>query len=327
MNRLSFFALSCGAMLFLVSGCGGGGSGLTVPAAQSSAIVFSSDRGYAVGSERLQIYRMNADGSNQTRLTDSPQDKLTPHLSRDGKTIVFCAFPDSQKTPEIPSQIYKMNSDGTGVVQLTSNTNTNYSPTISPDGKTIAWSNGLDIWLMDINGNNQRLLSQTDLKEGSSPPSFSPDGTLLAYAGVRNSRSVLIVRTLSNGNEQIIDPTLPVSQLYTLLLPSFSPDGKQIIFDAPPVIHVRVDSVGNNIFLVKTDGSDAKTPKTVFTNTTEFGGLVFNPSGGTLIYVTQGPRSDLPTTGRQIASIDANGFGNKKILTNLGENYNASFAG
>jgi len=86
MNRLSFFALICGAAL-LLSGCGGGGSGLTsptVPVAATNAIVFVSNR-----DGNNEIYRMNADGSNQTRLTNSSEQEFFRVCRATGESLFF----------------------------------------------------------------------------------------------------------------------------------------------------------------------------------------------------------------------------------------------
>jgi len=323
MNRLSFFALSCGAMLLLVSGCGGG-SGLTVPTAQSSAVVFVSDRDYInqvnPNYSHNEIYRMNADGSNQTRITNSPEAKSSPHLSRDGKTIVF-----SGMSSQVGTQIFKVNADGTSLVQLTSNASRNTSPTISPDGRTIAWSEGYNsgIFLMDINGNNQRLLTQTNLPDHAPAPSFSPDGTSLVYDDFRSNQSVLVVRTLSNGNERVIQPTIPAGGSPGINTPHFSPDGKRIVFSAS-----SGSGTNNSAFLVNIDGSDAKTPTTVFIPSNQRATPVFNPSNGALFYDAFFPESKSPFRILvQIASAGANSSGGEKIVTTLGDNFDPSFAG
>jgi len=311
-------------MLLLLSGCGGGGSGPTLPAAQSGAIVFVSDRDYnnqINPTNRSEIYRMNADGSNQTRITNSPETKSSPHLSRDGKTIVF-----SGSSPQTGGQIFKVNADGTSLVQLTSNANNNTSPTISPDGKTIAWSEGHNtgIFLMDINGNNQRLLTQTNLPVDDPAPSFSPDGTSLVYNDFRSEQPVLVVRTLSNGNERVVQPTLPDGAVFGIRTPRFSPDGKRIIFSSSTSVNSLV-----HVFLVRTDGSDAKTPTIAFTKSELHVTPAFSPSNSTLIY--DGVRvQEIRHPFRrlvQIGSVDANSFGNEKILTTLGDNTDPSVAG
>jgi tricorn protease-like protein len=60
-----------------------------------------------------QIYIMNADGSDQTRLTNDPAEALQPSLSRDGTKIAFVSTRDGNY------QIYTMNADGSNVLGIT----------------------------------------------------------------------------------------------------------------------------------------------------------------------------------------------------------------
>lgn len=40
----------------------------------------------------LQIWRMNPDGSNQQQITDDEFNNWFPHISPDGKLIIFLSF-------------------------------------------------------------------------------------------------------------------------------------------------------------------------------------------------------------------------------------------
>jgi dipeptidyl aminopeptidase/acylaminoacyl peptidase len=88
----------------------------------------------AFASERdgnFELYRMNADGSDQTRLTTNPADDREPAWSPDGNKIAFVSN----------FEIYRMNADGTGQVQLTHNAaGGDEWPTWSPDGSKIAFT-------------------------------------------------------------------------------------------------------------------------------------------------------------------------------------------
>ena len=61
----------------------------------------------------FEIYIMNADGSDQTRLTNNPAFDQYPSLSRDGKKITFVSNRDGN------SEIYVMNADGSEIRNLT----------------------------------------------------------------------------------------------------------------------------------------------------------------------------------------------------------------
>jgi Tol biopolymer transport system component len=148
-----------------------------------------------------EIYAMDADGSNVTRLTNDPQVDGHPVFAPDGQTILF----GSQRAAGKP-QIFSMSADGTGVKQLTQDS-VNLAPTISPDGRTIAYvslrNKNYDIWLMNRDGSNQRQFTRSP-QWRESEPHFLKDGTL-AYLVERqeNGRTV----------QQVMRADLPTGQI------------------------------------------------------------------------------------------------------------------
>ena len=71
-----------------------------------------------------EIYTMNADGSNQTRLTNNSEGDFRPAWSPDGSKIAF----DSQRETNGPVQIYIMDADGSNQTRLTNNTADDHAP-------------------------------------------------------------------------------------------------------------------------------------------------------------------------------------------------------
>lgn len=63
--------------------------------------------------ENWEIYVMDADGTNQRRLTDHPAEDWRPAWSPDGTKIAFRAFRDGSW------EIYVMDADGTNQRNLT----------------------------------------------------------------------------------------------------------------------------------------------------------------------------------------------------------------
>ena len=91
--------------------------------AGNGKIAFASDR-----DGNSEIYVMDADGSNQTRLTNNRGRDLDPVFSPDGKKIAFTSDRDGN------SEIYVMNADGTGQMNLTNDP----AQDPSPPGRPIA---------------------------------------------------------------------------------------------------------------------------------------------------------------------------------------------
>src|SRR5437763_1434865 len=96
----------------------------------------------------FDIWVMNADGSDQRRLTTNPTMDCWPAWSPDGKRIAFTSNRDGNY------EIYVMNADGTGQRNLTAHPAQDNYATWSPDGKRIAFistrDGGHDIYVMDV---------------------------------------------------------------------------------------------------------------------------------------------------------------------------------
>lgn len=72
-----------------------------------------------------EIYVMDADGSNETRLTDDPGEDASPTWSPDGRRIAFSGLRNVEGAVDAPAEnyeIYVMDADGGNLQQLTRNT-------------------------------------------------------------------------------------------------------------------------------------------------------------------------------------------------------------
>ena len=85
-----------------------------------------------------EIYVMEADGSNQTRLTDDNADDRNPVRSPDGDKIAFISLRDGNW------EIYVMEADGSNQTRLTDNDASDRGPAWSPDGRKIAFISSRD---------------------------------------------------------------------------------------------------------------------------------------------------------------------------------------
>ena len=73
-----------------------------------------------------EIYRMTADGQNQTRLTSNAELDEDPAQAGGGARIVFASTRDGG------FEIYAFNADGTGITRLTTNNATDVQPAVQP---------------------------------------------------------------------------------------------------------------------------------------------------------------------------------------------------
>ncbi|PYO44229.1 MAG: hypothetical protein DMD29_01000 [Gemmatimonadetes bacterium] len=164
-----------------------------------SRIAFVSNR-----DGNAEVYAMDADGTNVTRLTNDPQLDGRPVFAPDGQAILFQSQRAGGKL-----QIFSMNADGTGVKQLTQDS-VSLAPAISPDGRTIAYvslrNKNYDIWLMNRDGSNQRQFTRSP-QWRESEPRFLKDGTL-AYLVERQEGG----RTV----QQVMKADLPTGQVTAL---------------------------------------------------------------------------------------------------------------
>src|SRR5918992_45841 len=131
-------------------------------------IAFNSDRDSTEEDfENQEIYVMNAgDGSNQTRLTNSPTWDSLPRWSPDGTKIAFYSERD------VNGNIYVMNAgDGSNQTRLTYNEVQDSGPSWSPNGTKIAFASAkdanLEIYVMNAaDGSGQMRLTNNTAAEG-----------------------------------------------------------------------------------------------------------------------------------------------------------------
>ncbi|HEX8734454.1 MAG TPA: FG-GAP-like repeat-containing protein [Pyrinomonadaceae bacterium] len=216
------------------------------------------------------IFTINADGTNQTNITNNAAGNGAPDYSPDGSNIIFHTNRDGN------SEIYRMNSDGTNPVRLTNNAASDSSPYYSPDGASIVFQSNRDgnseIYKMNADGSNQVRLTNNTTSD--SQPAFSPDGQkiIFIYSGSSASQRSLWTMNADGSNQQPFPSPTGISPIYER--PSYSPDGSKIIFTYSPDASTQIRVT----WVMNADGSNAGP----FPADGSFG--TFSPDGGKVVY-------------------------------------------
>jgi TolB protein len=104
---------------------------------------------------RMEIFVMNADGSDQRQITNLGGANFAPFFTPDGTRVIFSS---NHKTPRSSNfDLYLVNLDGSGLQQVTTHATFDGFPMFSPDGKKLVWASnrnapnpgGTDIFIAD----------------------------------------------------------------------------------------------------------------------------------------------------------------------------------
>jgi Tol biopolymer transport system component len=205
-------------------------------------ILISSERGYG------DVYVVNADGSNMIKLAEGRSKNAI--FSPDGRKIAYIL----EEPLSDDCYLYVMNSDGTGKSRLIEDKvgvelSGGAALTWSPDGEKIAY-NGVEgivvnIYVVSADGGNKIMLEYNAFF-----PSWSPNGERIAYVVVSpfapNSYSYSLYVANPDGTSKA--KVAEAGHNCCIGWPSWSPDGKKIVFAI-----MCTDQEG--VYVVNSDGS------------------------------------------------------------------------
>ena len=220
-----------------------------------------------------EVWTARADGTHGKRLgpdclnrpDTACEDRTVPAWSPNGKQLAFGWGSRAVKNSVHEStQIYIANANGTGLRQVTHMTaDAPYSmdvnePVWSPDGKRIAFEvqnlatadppNRRAIFIVNADGSGLRQLTDWSLN-GGDHPDWSPDGKRILFRAVstaeRDAGNLYTIAPDGTGLTQLTH--YPPRK--TVLLGSFSPDGRWIVFSR------FNDTAYPSIYVMRTDGT------------------------------------------------------------------------
>jgi Tol biopolymer transport system component len=212
----------------------------------------------------------------------SSHDDVAFSIAPQGDSLVFDAKGAGNR------DLYRLDLKRGDVIRIAKTPDYETEPSLSPDGKSVAFvarppgDRGNHIFIQSVDGGNRRQLTRGDSSDTS--PAFSPDGSRVAFARSTTYNSGGLASDWNTGDKLFVMKVdgsslrqINTNGLYPID-PSFSPDGKQIVFR---------DLSG--LFLVAADGSEA--PKSA-------GGLkgyqaTFSPDGRWLLYTAGRYEPDL----------------------------------
>ena len=201
-------------------------------------ILYVGDGGFGPYNTKLgpDVWVMDADGGNQTNLTQAQGVDDDPAWSPDGSRIVFVSrrFGGTR-------QLMVMNADGSDQKRVSSEWE-EYNPTFSPDGTTLMFSStffftlnvreyagsspdGLYSYNLEPQLYDDRYDEDGRMGKGESP-AWSPDGNWIVYIRTNgNNRRVYIIDANSEGAtvRQLDVPGLNYD-------PAWSPDSQYIVY-------------------------------------------------------------------------------------------------
>ena len=138
----------------------------------------------------IDIYTMDADGSNVERLTEHPERDQRGAFSPDGKTVAFV----SQRDGDVA--VWLIDADGANPRKLVKGR----EPSFSPDGRRVVFTSSAfhdndEIYLIDLDGSNRVRLTDNRRKFDWFA-AWSPMGDRLAYnSEAFGGQELMVMRT------------------------------------------------------------------------------------------------------------------------------------
>jgi TolB protein len=242
-----------------------------------------------------ELYMMDYDGFNQTRLTFNKIKDYMPAWSADGKSLAYTSYRLTKAALFILNPFE-------GKITEVQNVGTNYAPAFSPDGRWLVFCSTIeegnaDIYLTTADGRrNPRKLTYT--KSADTAPSWSPTSREIAFTSDRGGTPQIYIMDAEGSNVRRVSFGGTYHDA-----PAWSPTGDMIAYVS------RVDQIFDIYVLNLRSNQIVKLTESFARNESP----CWSPDGRHLIFTSN-------RTGRiQIFTIDYDGA-NLRRLTSTGDN-------
>ena len=229
-------------------------------------IVFTSTR-----NSNAEIYVMNADGSQQIRLTHHPGDDFDPTWSPTGEHIAFVSERDHAGLYDI----YLMDANGKNIRRAFDDLDYRTAPAWSPDAKKIVYHTyspepDWAVYVNTLGGGKAERVAKSGIHPGGFP-AWSPDGTEIAFVDGNPLEWRIWIINLQTHEKEILLPRIKGGHMQ---YPAWSPDGKKLAF-----YWWKPEEQKSYIYIVNRDG---KNLEKIVENASRM--VAWSPDGKELLY-------------------------------------------
>ncbi len=202
---------------------------------------FAAARSSADGSFILDLqgtlWSLPAEGGQAQALTDGLGDDRAPHVSADGRRVVFQSFRAGTW------DIWAMNADGSDAAALTDSHFDDREPVFSPDGSRVAFasdrSGNYDIWVLVLETGELERVSVDDANDYM--PAWSPSGDLIVFVSERDPADT----ALYSVSYPVVDAPVQLAAFpHRIASPSVSPDGNRVALRVLEMGSTSADAMG-----------------------------------------------------------------------------------
>lgn len=191
-----------------------------------------------------QVPTETPETENIVEVTPSATEDVVPVVSRNTEEIVVLSFDE-----DAYAHLFAYIPDELPLTRLTTGDWDDITPAPSPDGETIIFTSNRtgfwDLYLLELS--TGKITQLTDTPEYESSPTFSPDGSFIAFETYTNDNLEVVIGPADDPLDNPIRLTTSRASDHS---PAWAPDGRHIAFISDGEVMVAdLDKTDSNRFL------------------------------------------------------------------------------